>query len=180
MSDYIKGISFNFHDCANCGLTFAITSNFEKRKRKSGKSFYCPAGHSLVFNGESEADKLKSKLDQKNKEINRVLSRANKYRAERDGIKKSYLKIRDRVKNGVCPCCDRTFENLLNHMKTQHPEFSNNDSLRAMRTAYGLSQDSLANEIGVNITYISKYENSKPIPAYAWQHIEHWLEQQKA
>ncbi len=27
-----------------------------------------------------------------------------------------------RVNKGVCPCCNRTFVNLANHMKTTHPE----------------------------------------------------------
>jgi len=28
----------------------------------------------------------------------------------------------NKVKKGVCPCCDRFFENVYKHMKTKHPE----------------------------------------------------------
>ena len=29
-----------------------------------------------------------------------------------------------RVHNGVCPCCNRSFQNLQKHMKTKHPEIA--------------------------------------------------------
>jgi hypothetical protein len=32
-------------------------------------------------------------------------------------------RIRNRVANGVCPCCNRTFADLHRHMASQHPEF---------------------------------------------------------
>lgn len=32
-------------------------------------------------------------------------------------------RLSNRVKNGVCPCCTRSFHNLREHMKTQHPDF---------------------------------------------------------
>lgn len=31
--------------------------------------------------------------------------------------------MKNRVANGVCPCCNRHFENLERHMKGQHPDF---------------------------------------------------------
>jgi hypothetical protein len=27
----------------------------------------------------------------------------------------------------VCPCCRRTFQNLMRHMQTQHPTFKGED-----------------------------------------------------
>lgn len=32
-----------------------------------------------------------------------------------------------RVKNGVCPCCNRSFQNLKRHMNTKHPNWSENE-----------------------------------------------------
>lgn len=32
-------------------------------------------------------------------------------------------RIKNRVKNGVCPCCNRTFENLARHMQAKHSDF---------------------------------------------------------
>lgn len=33
--------------------------------------------------------------------------------------------VRDRARfaNGVCPCCNRSFENVARHMRTQHPDY---------------------------------------------------------
>jgi hypothetical protein len=31
--------------------------------------------------------------------------------------------MRKRIQSGVCPCCNRTFENLGRHMKSKHPAF---------------------------------------------------------
>lgn len=30
-------------------------------------------------------------------------------------------RIKNRVGNGVCPCCNRSFGNLHRHMQTKHP-----------------------------------------------------------
>lgn len=29
-----------------------------------------------------------------------------------------------RIRNGVCPCCNRSFKDVHRHMKSQHPEFN--------------------------------------------------------
>lgn len=31
--------------------------------------------------------------------------------------------LRNRAAAGVCPCCNRTFEQLGRHMTTKHPEY---------------------------------------------------------
>ena len=33
-------------------------------------------------------------------------------------------KMKKRVGNGVCPCCNRQFVNLQRHMATQHPGYA--------------------------------------------------------
>lgn len=45
---------------------------------------------------------------------------------ERESVKAQSTrlrKVKDRVKNGVCPCCNRTFVNLQRHMHTKHPSY---------------------------------------------------------
>lgn len=42
--------------------------------------------------------------------------------AEVERLRKA-LEIKKRVGNGVCPCCNRTFENLSRHMSCKHPEY---------------------------------------------------------
>lgn len=31
-------------------------------------------------------------------------------------------RLKNRAKAGVCPCCNRTFQNLARHMASQHPD----------------------------------------------------------
>ena len=33
-------------------------------------------------------------------------------------------RIRQRIANGVCPCCQRSFGNVRAHMETQHPDYT--------------------------------------------------------
>jgi hypothetical protein len=38
--------------------------------------------------------------------------------------KAAKTKIKNRVAKGVCPCCNRTFQNLADHMKSKHPDYA--------------------------------------------------------
>lgn len=171
MTKYVYGVGFETLQCANCNICFAITSDFMKRRRDDHEGFYCPNGHSNVYNGKSEEEKLNDRL------IN-VLSENNQLRQESDDSRKKYNRIRDRVKNGVCPCCDRTFQNLMRHIQDKHPEFGGEKSLRVIRKSYGLTQSNLSEEIGIDAAYISSYENKNYLPEYAKDLIDSWLSKQ--
>ena len=34
-------------------------------------------------------------------------------------------RMKNRIKVGVCPCCNRTFQDLAKHMASQHKDFDN-------------------------------------------------------
>lgn len=118
-------------DCARCGVIFAITKNLEERRREDHKEFYCPNGHSMVFYGDTEADKLRRQLKnekqyhewtQESLEAARDVARSADYRAR--AAKGQLTKMRNRVARGLCPAagCKRSFTNLHDHMCTEHPE----------------------------------------------------------
>jgi hypothetical protein len=105
---------------AGCGITFAIPRWFDKNRRDDHKSFYCPNGHSLSFHGASAEERLRQKIADVERSLEfqrrqRQLAerQARAYKGERDRVKR-------RVANGVCPCCQRSFQNLRRHMTTQH------------------------------------------------------------
>jgi hypothetical protein len=121
-------------NCWKCGITFAITADLEKRRRSDHEVFYCPNGHGNYFNGKTKEEKENEQLQQELKNQQNTIqylreAKANlhtelteqkhKLRAEK-GAK---TRLKNRVAHGVCPCCNRTFQNLLNHMQTQHPEY---------------------------------------------------------
>ena len=176
MSKYVDNVYLVTEQCCNCGMTFAMTQDFQERKLKDRESFYCPRGHSQHYTGKSETQKLKVQLDKTQKQLAQQLSATANLRVQRDSIHNTYNRMRDRVKNGVCPCCNRSFQNLRDHMKTQHPEFGSHDVLKTMRVLFGLSQDALAKEVGVPANYVSLYERQKPMPEHAKIEIESWIE----
>lgn len=114
-----------------CSITYAIPERLRADAERAGGgkiSWYCPNGHSVIYKGASEEDKLRERLE-------RERQRAARLAAERDQIKASERaqraaatrarnqrdKERKRVGNGVCPCCNRTFTNLQRHMASKHP-----------------------------------------------------------
>lgn len=116
--------------CCNCGIVFGVDSETDKRRRNDHKSFYCPNGHSQFYSRKSDAERLKDELQEKQRQLDYKDSRINslhdkltqknhQLRAEK-GAK---TRIKNRVKHGVCPCCNRTFKQLATHMKDQHPEY---------------------------------------------------------
>ena len=113
--------------CATCGIEFGMTRYFDKQRRQDEQTFYCPNGHSLVYSGglESENKRLRQQLEREEQKC-RFLHSTNQavegsLRATRGVVTKQRKKL-TRVTNGVCPCCNRTFQNLQRHMQTKHPK----------------------------------------------------------
>ena len=169
MSRYVDNFYLMTEECCNCGMAFAITQDFYDRKRRDQGTFYCPRGHPQHYIGKTREQKLKEELNCKNQQLKHVKQQQAK-------TSKSYQKMRNRIKNGVCPCCNRTFQNLLNHMKKEHPDFGSSNMLKSTREVYGLTQSALAEEIGITAPYVSMYEREKPVPVYAEESINNWLD----
>ena len=122
---YTKTITMITEHCCNCGVIFGITSDMQDDLKNTKKQFYCPNGHSQHYTGKSDSQKLKeleSDLQRKKQELE--IEKRNRISAEHMAEKLN--KKLKRVHNGVCPCCNRSFENLRRHMETKHPaEFKN-------------------------------------------------------
>lgn len=105
-----------------CGVQFAVPEAIINASRNYGASFFCPRGHKLSI-GDSENDKLKKQIE--NEKQRREWAEKNAETARKaEAIARGKLKAQsERVKNGVCPCCNRTFQNLMRHMSTKHPEW---------------------------------------------------------
>lgn len=113
--------------CGVCGVPFAVpTEMLAWSRKKPHRMFYCPVGHDLHFPGKSEAEKLKearealaverARHDQTRAQLIGQRAATTRVRNERDRLKK-------RASAGVCPCCNRTFQQLARHMKTKHPGY---------------------------------------------------------
>ncbi len=114
--------------CCNCGVLFGMPRTLNNSLRETQRTFYCPNGHPQLYT-KSTADKLKDRLDEQDRDFKEKqrwaeenLTIAYRRVGEETKKRKDAEKIIKRIHKGVCPCCDRTFSNLANHMKTKHPE----------------------------------------------------------
>ena len=109
--------------CPTCGCYFGAPAGFINSRRQDKQCFYCPNGHVMSYR-ESEADKLRRERDRLQQRLaekdDEIISLENRRRAAVGQV----TKLRNRVGNGVCPCCSRSFTNLQRHMTTQHPQWT--------------------------------------------------------
>jgi predicted nucleic acid-binding Zn-ribbon protein len=123
--------SFDFKTitCCACSCTFAVPLAFYDRRKNDGQNFWCPNGHDQHFT-ETRVAKLERELELEKKRKQWVEEDLKRARERRDHFERSaraykgkLTHVKTRIKNGVCPCCKRSFQNLHQHMKNQHPDF---------------------------------------------------------
>lgn len=120
--------------CYKCGIPFGMPASFKNQllRHRDEQSFYCPNGHGQVYAGETPEAKAK-RLEQEKAEVERKLAQSQNdvqiFRNEvfrqkdlKEKLKVRHSRYRNRVKNGVCPHCNRTFKDLQRHFKCKHPK----------------------------------------------------------
>lgn len=111
-------------ECCNCHMVFAMPADFRRRKlNRPGTAFYCPAGHAQHYTGKSAEQKLRD-AEAREVALRDQLSAAE---ADAEATRVRLLRDRHRFANGVCPCCNRTFDNVRRHMQTKHPDYDASD-----------------------------------------------------
>lgn len=153
----VFGVEFSTETCACCSIQFAMPSDFMRRRRRDGKYFYCPKGHQLHYDPVDKERQLEEKLEAANRRLAESVTRANIAENQRDGLRRSQMRLRERIKNGVCPCCNRSFGNLREHMATKHPEYGNKETLVQLIDLFGLTKSDAAREIGISPASVSNY-----------------------
>lgn len=123
MSTITELVTLTKIDCCVCGMTFAVPSAWERARREKHDRFQCPNGHSLSFKGESESEKAHRLLAAERARHDQTRAEAEHERRSHAATKGHLTRTKNRVKNGVCPCCNRSFENLARHMETKHPGY---------------------------------------------------------
>lgn len=105
--------NFVLVECANCCMSFGIPARFDTDRRNDHARFYCPHGHTNIYSQQSEAERLAAQLT----EERRLRGIAELDRAK---VLIEMKRIGERITNGVCPCCNRSFKDLRSHMKSKH------------------------------------------------------------
>lgn len=86
--------------------------------------FYCPNGHQQHYS-KSEAQKLREQLETRDRELRKSKCETLNERNAKLAVEAEKAKVERklaRVKRGVCPCCNRSFNNLQRHMATKHAD----------------------------------------------------------
>lgn len=121
--------------CCKCEFPFAVTAATKERWVNEHTSFNCPScGTSQAFRGKTTEEELREALERSQREVKwqtefkeEARQESNKLRHRLNGTKGYITKLKNRVGNGVCPCCNRSFKDLHQHMKTKHPKFNSED-----------------------------------------------------
>ena len=113
--------------CGECSVQFGMLSDMYRRLVSNKQSFWCPNGHKRYFTGESDADKaqrLAGQLDMERTRRRQTETQLDYARRARKAVSTRLSKTKQRVGHGVCPCCNRTFKALSDHMASQHPHYA--------------------------------------------------------
>lgn len=124
----------HWSECYKCKTSMWIPPALEEAARHAPGviTFFCAYGHGQVYAvGETEAEKLRRERDrlaqqiaQRDDEIRRQRELREATERQLAAAKGQVTKIKNRVSAGVCPCCNRSFENLMRHMHSKHPDYS--------------------------------------------------------
>lgn len=115
-------------EVCTCGVLFAAPKHMLDARRHDGKSFYCPNGHCLSYEGDRKRlERDLEKAQQREHEANqrRLAERELREHTERQlsAQKGATTKARKRHAAGLCPVCNRSFSSLREHIKTKHPDY---------------------------------------------------------
>ena len=110
-------------ECGECGIPFSMTENFYRKRKKDHESFYCPVGHPRYYPQKSNEEILRERLRRSELEREQAEGYVKELERSRSALKGQITKTKKRISAGVCACCNRTFQNVARHMKSQHPDF---------------------------------------------------------
>lgn len=114
-------------ECGECGVTFGMTEEFIAQRRADHRGFHCPNGHSRYYPQKSEAEKLRDRLRSAEARLTHTQDQLQMTEYQRRAQKGQNTRLKNRIAAGVCPCCNRSFQDLRRHMAGQHPDYTNRE-----------------------------------------------------
>lgn len=109
----------------HCGIKHAIPSQLQAQARDHGKTVYCPLGHAWVYTETTDKQIARERAARESADRRAQATRDLLHAEERShaATRGHLTRSKRRASAGTCPCCNRTFEQLARHMKSQHPAF---------------------------------------------------------
>ena len=130
-------------ECHVCHIVFAIPKDLNDRALKDRNvSWYCPNGHREAYS-ETENMRLRHKLEQEEATRARAEEASRFWQERTDNAlkevtnqKRQRTRLINRIKNGVCPDCHRSFPNLKEHQASCH---GTSEQARAVKESHNPS-----------------------------------------
>ena len=93
----IDNITYAMMNCGKCGIVFFVPKSFYDQRINNGDDWHCPNGHKRIFT-EPEVNKLERRLDEKEKEIEKLKTNQITLKIGFDNREKELVRLRKRVK----------------------------------------------------------------------------------
>ena len=112
-------------DCGKCGGIFAISQDYYKECcRDHSQSWYCPyCKIGWHRTGMTDEQRATARAERAESDARDVRCRNATLRRRLSATKGIVTRTKNRVSKGVCPRCNRHFEQLQRHMASKHPEY---------------------------------------------------------
>lgn len=110
--------------CGTCAVWHTVPEIVYECHRREGGFHSCPNGHQRGWDKGTDAIERENTrrerdlLKQNEACLLEEIDQANKRAANAE---KKVVQIKKRAAAGLCPCCNRSFQNVQRHMKTKHP-----------------------------------------------------------
>lgn len=106
-----------------CGIYLAVPRDlYNEAQRDHKKGIHCPLGHTFVFTGDTEAQRLKRELQWERDRLAAVRAERDQAQASLSATKGVVTKMRKRAIAGACQFCHRHFGDLQRHVASKHPD----------------------------------------------------------
>lgn len=102
------------------GFDFAMSRTFYDETQRTKRTWYCPMGHPRAWRGKTTEQSLKDARAKATHLQDQLRAAVRDAEASRVQL----LRDRARFANGVCPCCNRFFDNVHRHMSSKHPDYT--------------------------------------------------------
>lgn len=118
--------------CCACKEPIYMDALHETALSRSGQNWHCLWGHPQHFTpGKTLLEKMTEERDELKRRANRLFQEQARLIEEREAAdrrtaaaKGRVTRLKNRAAAGVCPCCNRTFQQLARHMAAKHPTFT--------------------------------------------------------
>lgn len=115
-------VTLSVVECASCSMPFGVPFSFENAYRESHETFCCPRGHNQSWKGSTELERERERRIHAEADRARAEDRTGVAERQRASARGQVTKMKNRIAKGVCPFCNRHFENVQRHMETVHEE----------------------------------------------------------